>query len=117
MTTIPSPYAWYIDRDHLFNPSWEGVINEAGTVGPHNAAGGNNQRGNKRDLESHYAHHHQFRMFDDDGELYYTGTLFWQDGDEPDEFYLVAPLADFGTPNAGAVLIKYTGKPGWDCYI
>lgn len=109
MSDNVSPYAWYIDTDHLFNPSWDGVVNEAGTVGPRDAPGGN-----KRGLEAHYAHRHQFRMYDDDGELYYTGTLFWNGDPEPDEEYLYGPLADFGAPNAGAVVIRYTGRPGWE---
>lgn len=111
-----SPYAWYITKDHLFNPAWDGVVNEAGTVGPRNAPVGPGQVGNDRLLKAHYDHSHQFRMYDDDGILYYTGTLFWNgDGEFPDEEVLYAPLADFGTPNAGAVLIKYTGRPEWDC--
>ena len=44
----------------------------------------------------------KFRMYDDDGELYYEGYLLHGDGFEP--------LDDFGTPNAGAVDIKYNGE-------
>ena len=105
-----SPYAWRIDKDNLFNPAWDGVVNEAGTVGPHDAPSTNRQV-----LAIHYPHHHQFRMYDDDGILYYTGTLYWSGDAEPDETYLYAPLADYGAPNAGAVVIKYTDRPQWEC--
>lgn len=40
----------------------------------------------------------QFKMFDDDGELYYVGYLLGGDGFEP--------LDDFGEPNAGATEIQ-----------
>lgn len=44
----------------------------------------------------------RFRMFDDDGELYYEGYVV---GNEE------APLIDFGRPNAGATEIKiYEGQ-------
>lgn len=40
-----------------------------------------------------------FRMYDDDGELYYSG---WA---KPDTEF--DPLEDFGTPNAGCTSISY----------
>lgn len=104
-----SHYAWIIDKDHLYDGQ-DYLADEAGTVGPYNAPSSNRQI-----LGVSYAHRHQFRMYDDDGILYYTGTLYWNGDPEPDEEYVYGPLADFGEPNAGAVLIKYTGKPEWDC--
>jgi hypothetical protein len=42
----------------------------------------------------------QFRMYDDDGELYYAGRIVGDyDGFEP--------LDDFGTPNAGCTRIDF----------
>lgn len=101
-----SPYAWIIDIDHLADSSSD----EAGTVGPHDAAGDD-----KDALASHYPNRHQFRMYDDDEELYYTGTLFWIGDAEPEEEFTYGPLGDFGTPNAGAVSVRYTDKSSWDC--
>lgn len=103
-----SPYAWIIDKDHLAEAGDSG---DAGVVGPRDANGDS-----KEELSRNYPHHHQFRMYDDDQELYYTGTLFWEgEADGPEEDFVYGPLGDFGGPNAGCVLIKYTDKPGWDC--
>ena len=52
---------------------------------------------------------HKFRMYDDDGELYYTG-LFIGDADSEDGF---KPLDDFGEGNAGCTRIDYFEKGKW----
>lgn len=44
----------------------------------------------------------KFRMYDDDGVLYYSG--YSNDSDSEKAF---APLEDFGMPNAGCTEIKY----------
>jgi len=50
----------------------------------------------------------QFRMFDDDWELYYEGTI-WGDYDG------FEPLDDFGMPAAGCTGIKYRNDKGeWE---
>ena len=49
-------------------------------------------------------HGFQFRMFDDDGELYYEGRCTIES---------FAPLDDFGMPNAGCTTIKYRNETGW----
>lgn len=110
-TTDNSVYGWIIDTDHLFNPELNGpgFSDEAGTVGPWDAVGNT-----KAKLADHYTNRHQFRMYDDDGELYYTGTLFWNGDSEPSEDILIGPLEDYGMPNAGCTRITYTGKPGWE---
>lgn len=46
-----------------------------------------------------------FRMYDDDGELYYEGFLY---GD----FNCHEPLDDFGMPNAGCTTIKIRKNSG-----
>ena len=112
--TIPwlSHYAWIIDQDHLSGPKSDHFDPEyccESLIGPRNANGTD-----KDELTHNYEQHHQFRMYDDDGILYVTGTLYWNGG-EPDEDYVYGPLADYGTPGMGAILIKYTGKPEWDC--
>jgi len=102
-------YAWIIDTNHLSVPG--DLDSEEGTVGP-------------RDAPAHLvamledpANGATFSMSDDDGELYYTGRLV---SDEPltgpncmvegDE-----PLADYGTPNAGATEIRWTAYPELNC--
>jgi hypothetical protein len=47
----------------------------------------------------------KFKMYDDDGEHYYTGRILYTDeGDSEVEF---APLDDYGTPGAGCTEIRY----------
>lgn len=102
-------YAWLITKDHLFdgatnqtaNPEWQ-MPDEAGTTGPSDATP--EQLAALADNQGHV-----FRMYDDDGILYYSGRMV---GD-PSE-YSDGPLRDFGGPNAGAVLIKWAGHPEWD---
>lgn len=90
---------WIITKDYLAGP---GERNEAGTNGPRDM-------GLDIDaLEDFGAPEVDvFRMYDDDGELYYEGLIAGDyDGFEP--------LHDFGMPNAGATSIHYrnlqTGK-------
>ena len=54
-------------------------------------------------------------MYDDDGILYVTGTLFWDGESEPEEEFVYAPLRDYGMPGLGCVLVRYTGRSAWDC--
>ncbi len=49
---------------------------------------------------------HKFRMYDDDGELYYEGLSSVKD--------VFQPLDDFGTPNAGCTEIKYLTDGKWE---
>lgn len=102
---MASSYAWRIDEDHLDSA----LTNTVGISGPHDAqldAAGNPEG---------YTHHHQFRMYDDDQILYVTGTLFWNGDTEPEEAFAYAPLRDYGMPGLGCVLVRYTGRPDWDC--
>jgi hypothetical protein len=52
----------------------------------------------------------KFRMFDDDGVLYYEGYSNDNNGEKAFD-----PLDDFGLPNAGCTDIKYKNKLGrWE---
>lgn len=100
-------YGWIIDKDHIaMNDEEEGTnLNAVGVVGPSNIA-----------PEIHYRLNHgqgkKFRMYDDDGELYYSGRILHADGYEaPDEGF--EPLDDFGTGNAGCTEIKYFERNEW----
>lgn len=88
-------YAWVIDDDYIEET-------DAGVMGPE---GLSNQQ--VADLKQGLGH--GFRMYDDDGELYYAGRIIfadWTYGDDlPDEAF--GPLNDFGGPNAGATEIRY----------
>jgi hypothetical protein len=100
-----STYAWIITKDHLAEPG--DTDTDVGTTGPSDAPD---------DLIALLSDGkgHTFRMYDDDGELYYTGRLVARD-DEMGEDECYGPLGDFGMPNAGAVTITYAGHKEWDC--
>jgi len=101
-----SRYAWIIDKDHL---DLVGVLgpdaDDTRTTGPYNAPTGLLQR-----LAA--GEGVPFRMYDDDGELYYTGRLVGPPGIESTERGF-APLDDFGRGNAGAVSIQYRLAGTW----
>lgn len=105
-----TPYAWVIDKDHLAPPrsapgSWD--ENAATVMGPKDAP-----PHLVRQLEA--GHGRLFRIYDDDGELYYSGRIVT---DHPPGYDLqeehFGPLWDFGTPNAGATEIRYKHGKEW----
>jgi hypothetical protein len=54
----------------------------------------------------------EFRMYDDDGELYCEGR--WV-GDDYGSEEMFGPLDDYGLPNGGAVRIDYKNAAGvWE---
>jgi hypothetical protein len=83
---MASVYNWAITRDYIDNGS------EIGLTGPSNKS-------------RHTANETAFKMYDDDGELYYAGTI-WGDFDG------FEPLDDFGTPNAGCTEIRLRDSDG-----
>jgi hypothetical protein len=116
-------YAWIIDTDHM--PDEDAPTgtnrNAAGVTGPSDAP--------EALLEAlRSGGGIEFRIYDDDHELYYSGR--WIGTDEigsveskevvhcgghavtnlPEEAF--GPLEDFGTPNAGATEIRYRTKEG-----
>jgi len=84
---MAATYAWIIDGDDIS----EGQ--DIGTIGPFSAPKELVDRLNAGEGKA-------FQMFDDDGERYYTGRIVGA-------YDELEPLDDFGTPNAGAVHIKY----------
>ena len=83
---MSSIYNWTITKDHIEKGK------ENGLTGPANKS-------------RHTANEAQFRMFDDDGELYYSGSI-WGDYDG------FEPLDDFGMPSAGCTGIQYQNDKG-----
>lgn len=99
---------WTITKDFIADANAPKPSNQnaVGMVGPRNAT-----------LTAEKIIDHpqgrKFRMKDDDGEMYYEGTMVIvpEDGDEG-EF---RPLSDFGGPNAGATSIEYQRADGlWE---
>jgi len=91
---------WTITKDHLAEPDAPAGtnLNAVGVVGPSAA---------KLTAAQIIGHPRavRFRLFDDDGELYYEGSLVGDD--------LFAPLDDFGTPNAGCTSIEVFDGHRW----
>ena len=83
---MASVYNWAITRDYIDNGA------ETGLTGP-------------RNFTPHTANETAFRLYDDDGGLYYAGKM-WGD------FEGFEPLDDFGTPNAGCTEIKLRDSDG-----
>lgn len=108
-----SNYAWIIDKDHLATRPDD--RDDKGTMGPRNAP-----QDMLDQLNSDPKAGRQFKIYDDDGELYYTGRILgvvlddtiYRDGTPEGERADFGPLWDFGTPNAGAVEIRYRNEAG-----
>jgi len=91
-----TPYIWMVNHDYLDGK-------EVMIFGPHGA--------NQNEIEERCTI--RFKMYDDDGNLYYSGLMSEECGIEGD------PLMDFGTPNAGAVRLDIfnTEIGKWEAYI
>jgi len=97
---MSSKYGWIITKDHLAEDM--GSIDfpprdDTNVLGPRDIT-----PRLRRDLLSPEKCEN-FRMYDDDGELYYEGRI-------TGDYEGFEPLDDFGTPNAGCTHIKYPGK-------
>ena len=93
-----SKYAWIITNDLTATAGEpEGTnMNAKGMLGPRDCS-------DEQSAELKGGAGKEFEIYDDDGIHYYTGRIIGDyDGFEP--------LDDFGTPNAGAVDIRYGGK-------
>lgn len=99
---------WTITKDHIADADApEGTNrNAVGIIGP---------RGAKLTREQILNHPQakKFRMLDDDGNVYYEGSIAVTDDDGDEAEY--GPLSDFGAPNAGATSIEYQKPDGtWE---
>lgn len=92
-------YGWIIDTDHIDTGHSNGVM------GPRDIAPNIELR-----LEKDKKCGSWFRMYDDDGELYYSGRIIIADYADGEAAF--APLDDFGTPNAGCTEIRYLDDAG-----
>ena len=88
---MSASYRWKIDKDYLDGDNENTAV---GKEGP-------------RDLDENVKSNPQgFTLYDDDDIAYYHGWLYG-------EYEGFEPLDDFGTPNAGAVHIKFDGDEGY----
>lgn len=88
---------WEVTKDHIAGK--EGEVRDVCVQSP--------------DFDEAYAERmiYQFRMYDDDGNLYYEGR-----SDDDNSGRAFDPLDDYGTPNAGCTTIRYWNpdKGIWD---
>lgn len=90
-------YGWIIDKDIICCGDDEGVIGPRDISLEHQEMLKNTKQGEK------------FKMYDDDGELYYEGRIVGED------YLQLEPLVDFGMGNAGCTEIRYKNKTGeWE---
>lgn len=94
-------YGWVIDKDHLFDPNAHSDRDDKGTMGPRDISPEHQEMLKKGEGK-------KFKMYDDDGELYYEGRIVGECNE-------LEPLDDFGMPNAGCTDIQYKNKEGkWE---
>ena len=91
---------WTITKDHIAEPGDPPATNTnaTGMVGPHTATLTAAQIIEHPDAK-------RFRMLDDDGEINYEGYIVGSDE--------LAPLDDFGEPNAGCTSIQVQENGAW----
>lgn len=87
---MASTYGWVVTYDHLDHE-------RVSVYGPRDISDEHVKLLNKRAPETR-----TFKMYDDDGNLYYSGRYVGPDGED-----MFGPLEDYGTPNAGATEIRY----------
>lgn len=95
---MSSRYGWVITRDFIASNPQE---SDAGVIGPSTIPFGITQRLKAGEGK-------KFRMFDDDGELYYEGLIIGELTEDSGD-----PLSDFGDPNAGCTLYKEYENGKW----
>jgi hypothetical protein len=88
-------YGWIITKDHLGD-------GEEGIMGPSWITPDMSARLKAGEGEP-------FRLFDDDGELYYTGRAI--------DCYEGEPLWDFGAPNAGCTYMEEKVDGKWEITV
>tara|TARA_R110000824_G_scaffold324177_1_gene511152 strand:- start:507 stop:854 length:348 start_codon:yes stop_codon:yes gene_type:complete len=96
-------YGWIITEDYVASDLDDKYPSDVGLTGPRNISPEITKRLKNRKPE--YTQQTKFKMLDGDGNLYYVGYI---DG----EYDLTEPLDDFGTPNAGAIYLKFLEKDG-----
>ena len=98
--------SWIITKDHVAdegaNPGTNS--NAVGMEGPGLSKGWTVELEKKAGREPK-----AFRVYDDDGTLYYEGFATLRDDETGFE-----PLDDFGAPNAGCTYIEYLIKGKWE---
>lgn len=101
-TTGLASYAWIIDTDLLEVPGQSNT----NLTGPSRAPAAMLHQ-----LETDPDAGDQFRLLDDDGQVYYLGRILGG-GLDADEDAAFGPLTDFGTPDSGCTSIQYQNIVG-----
>lgn len=90
---MPANHAWIIDKDLIDGKA----VNLTGPRDAHPDFAAK--------LKADPKAGKKFKMYDDDGELYYEGRILYADDADGDVEF--RPLDDFGMPGAGCTEIRY----------
>jgi len=97
--TQKAPFAWMITKDHICEGEQDGLISPTNWC--------------RVEIVS-CPHQQKFKMYDDDGILYYDGIISYDDPELMNSEIDFSPLDDFGTPNAGCTSIRYLINGSWE---
>jgi hypothetical protein len=109
---MTAPYAWLITHDSIADPEYPlgSLCNARGLTGPRDASqdllGILHRAANAGKDKWQGTPCQWFKIYDDDGELYYSGIRTGEAAEYGSQ-ELFEPLDDFGRPNAGATEIHY----------
>lgn len=109
---MSAPYVWLITDDDLAAP---GDRADRSTAGPARVSEGLEKAIRSDDLPIGFTRA-VFRMYDDDGTLYYRGRMFYAEELDGTEEQVFAPLAEFGLPNAGCTRIAWNDDDHYETY-
>lgn len=109
---MTAPYAWLITHDHVSSPGERGDIS---TLGPRGVSDELERAIRSDDVPGGFTRA-AFRMYDDDGILYYRGRTLYMDELEHSEDHVFGPLRDFGLPHAGCTRIRWNDDHHCETY-
>lgn len=97
--------AWIITKDYLYEEEVKECLELGEAVWSKSSVGVQSKLWKAWNEAHPTAPRYAFKMYDDDGMLYYAGLCTSCDDNKAFD-----PLNDYGTPNAGAVRIDYFDK-------
>lgn len=97
-----SRYGWLITRDHI-HEEYGGTDSDVGRCGPSDLT-------DEMETRLRAGEGLEWRAYDDDEILYYTGVMIVPDDATEEE--VVGPLYDYAKPGAGAIAMVYVDTDG-----
>lgn len=117
------PYVFVITRDHLSGPDGECADQKADLTGQvrssaHDVNGwakatAEALKAGRRVAEIHPVHAAAFRLWDDDGILYFSGRLYWRGDTEPSDETLTG-LFYWSQWHSGTTRLSFPAHKEWE---